>query len=94
MTVYQFLFCCKTTFTAVAIRIKVHAGKNIYHTMNKYVNDCTFFCLQVQSCSAMQWLKCTGVVGRCAAQCRVSHHIRVLPAWELPITDARDAILL
>ena len=24
----------------------------------------------------------------------VSHQIRVLPAWELPITNARDAFLL
>ena len=28
--------------------------------------------LQVQSCSAMQWQKCAGVVGQCAAQCAQS----------------------
>ena len=28
--------------------------------------------LQVHSCSAMQWKKCAGVVGQCAAQCAQS----------------------
>ena len=71
LTDYQLLFFCKITFNAVAIRIKVHAG-TIIMKLSYYecVNDYIFYCfLQVQSCGAMQWLKCAGVVARCAAQC-------------------------
>ena len=70
LTDYQLLFFCKITFTAVAIRVKVHAGTlwNC-HTINKCVNDYILYFLQVQSCSAEQWLKCAGVVTQCAPQC-------------------------
>ena len=37
---------------------------NVFNCMNVYIHF-----LQVQSCSAMQWLKCAGVVAKCAAEC-------------------------
>ena len=80
------------SFTAVAIRIKVQVHMYYLSHYEQIHELIVFYFLQVQSCSAMQWLKCAKVVVQCSAHC--AHHKPVSPTLESPITNAKDAPLL